>query len=235
MYNELKSEIESLKDEKKARILQWFFKTGKWQYWEWDIFYGIMVPDSRKIVRKYYKLLSFAEIKMLMNSKIHEERLIWALILVERFEKWDENIKKEIFNFYMENLYWINNWDLVDLSAPKIVWLYLKDKSIKKREILFKLILSPILWERRVGVLATFAFIRNMEFGPTLQMCELLMNDKHDLMHKATWWMLREIWKKDEQTLKKFLDENFHKMPRTMLRYAIERLDPESKSKYMKK
>lgn len=230
--NNLKKEIENLKNPEKAQILQWFFKTGKWQYWEWDIFYGIIVPEQRKLAKKYYKNLDFEDLGKLIDSPIHEERLISLLILIEQFEKWNNLTKKEIFNFYLTNSQKINNWDLVDLSAPKIIWSYLLGKK-EERKILYKLSDSSNLWEKRISIISTFAFIKNKEFDDAIKICKILINDSHDLIHKATWWMLREIWKREEKILLSFLEENIKSMPRTMLRYAIEKLEEEKRLYYL--
>lgn len=227
----LKKELKSLANPEQAKILQGFFKTGKGQYGEGDIFLGIKVPVQRMVVKKY-KDLSLADTEKLVSSKVHEERLIAILILVHKYEEGGENIKKEIFDFYLQNTKNINNWDLVDLSAPKIVGNYLLNKS---RKILYKLVKSKSLWERRIAIVSTFAFIRNNEFEDTLKISELLLSDNHDLIHKAVGWMLREVGKRDEELLKKFLDKNYKKIPRTTLRYAIERFEESERKKYLLK
>ena len=233
MLSNLLKEIEENKDEEKAKLLQGFFKTGKGQYGEWDVFYGLMMPKQRKLVKKYYNKLNFLDIETMLQSPVHEIRNIWLLILVEKFKdkKISEKEKKDIFSFYMSHTKAINNWDLVDLTAPYIVWLSLLDGD---RSVLFDLVRSDSLWERRIAVLATFAFIRNRDFDDILKLASMLLDDKHDLMHKAVWWMLREVGKKDEKTLTVFLDKYTTRMPRTMLRYSIERLDKTKKEYYMK-
>jgi len=234
MLNNLLNEIEVLKNPEKAKILQNFFKTGKWQYGEWDIFYWLMVPISRKLVDKYYKELDFEDVKVLLKSRIHEERLIWTLCLVKKFEKWNTEEKNKVYTFYLNNRYWINNWDLVDLSAPNIVWTYLRDFChILDKKILDELCNSSNLWDRRIGILSTFAFIRKNKFEDTIRICETLLHDKHDLINKATWWMLREVWKRDEKVLVDFLNKNIKKMNRTTLRYAIEKFNPEIRRYYL--
>jgi 3-methyladenine DNA glycosylase AlkD len=195
-------------------------------------FLGIVVPEQRKIAKKY-KDLSLPEIQKLLSSKIHEHRMTGLFILVDKYKRADLNGKQEIFDFYLANarLRNINNWDLVDLSAPNILGDYLLDKD---RKILYKLSVSKSLWERRIAILSTFAFIRTGEFGDTIKISEILLKDKHDLIHKAVGWMLREVGKRDQKVLERFLENNCQKMPRTMLRYAIEKLEDRKRKKYMK-
>ena len=222
----LGKEIKSVSNPDKAKFLQRFFKTGKGEYAEGDFFLGIVVPVQRQIAKKY-KPLSFPELKKLITSKYHEERLIALLILVERFKKAKEDEKEKIVKFYLDNRKGINNWDLVDLSAPKILGEYLIDKD---RNILFIFAKSNDLWEKRIAVLSTFTFIKNNDFNDALKIFEILLNDKHDLIHKAVGWMLREIGKIDLKTEENFLRKHYKAMPRTMLRYAIEKF-PERKRK----
>jgi 3-methyladenine DNA glycosylase AlkD len=222
----LRKEIKSVSNPDKAKFLQRFFKTGKGEYAEGDVFLGIVVPVQRQIAKKY-KPLSFPELKKLITSKYHEERLIALLILVERFKKAKEDEKEKIVKFYLNNRKGINNWDLVDLSAPKILGEYLIDKD---RNILFIFAKSNDLWEKRIAVLSTFTFIKNNDFNDALKIFEILLNDKHDLIHKAVGWMLREIGKIDLKTEENFLRKHYKAMPRTMLRYAIEKF-PERKRK----
>jgi len=227
----LKKKLNKLANPKQAKILQGFFKTGKGEYGEGDVFLGIKVPIQRKLALEF-KDLKLSDIQKLLNSKIHEERLIALFILIGQYIKSDATGKKLIFNFYLKNTKNINNWDLVDLSAPNIVGNYLLNKP---RKILYKLVKSKNLWERRTAVLATFSFIRNNDFKDVLKISKILLSDKHDLIHKAVGWMLRETGKRDEKILEKFLNENYIKMPRTMLRYAIEKLNNEKRGFYLKK
>ena len=231
MIGSLRKDIRSLANPEKARVLQGFFRTGKGQYGEGDVFLGVTVPQSRAISKKY-ALLSFANIKALLKSKIHEERLVALLILVHRYQKGDEDEKKGIVDFYLGNTKCVNNWDLVDLSADKLLghWLFGKDTSL-----LCRLAESPHLWERRIAIVSTFHFIRNNRFNDTLKISGMLLGDKHDLIHKAVGWMLREVGKRDQPVLEGFLKRHHKKMPRTMLRYAIERLDEGRKKFYMGK
>lgn len=223
----LRIDLKKYQSKEKAHILARFFKTGKGEYGEGDKFIGVVVPDSRKVAKKYLDIsLSFVD--KLIRSEIHEERLVAVLILVAKFQKANEKEKKEICKFYLAHTKNINNWDLVDLSAPKIVGEFLLKKD---RAILLKLAKSKNLWERRIAMLSTFQFIYNREYEWTFKIIKILMNDKHDLIHKACGWMLREVGKRvSEEKLEKFLKENVKIMPRTMLRYAIERL-PEKKRK----
>jgi 3-methyladenine DNA glycosylase AlkD len=222
----LREEIKLASNPEKAKFLQRFFKTGKGEYAEGDVFLGIVVPVQRQIAKKYTELL-FEDLEKLITSKYHEERLIALLILVERFKKAKEDEKEKIVKFYLDNRKGINNWDLVDLSAPKILGEYLFDKD---RKILFRFAKSNDLWEKRIAVLSTFTFIKNNDFNDTLKIFEILLNDKHDLIHKAVGWMLREIGKIDLKTEENFLRKHYKAMPRTMLRYAIEKF-PEKKRK----
>jgi len=229
---DLKNELRNLADFEKANILQRFFKTGKGDYGEGDIFLGIIVPNTRKVAKKFIDL-PLSEIKIILYSKVHEERLCALLLLVEKFSKADEKEKKEVFNFYIKNSKQANNWDLVDLSAPRIVGRYLLDK--KDRKILYKFAKSKNLWKKRISILSTYTFIKKGQYKDTFKIAEILMNDKHDLIHKAVGWMLREVGKmslKDEEI---FLKKYYKKMPRTMLRYAIEKFPEDKRVKYLEK
>ena len=226
---ELRKRIKSLASSDIAKTTQWFFKTGKGEYGEGDVFAGLKVPTQRKIAREF-KDLSLADLKELLRSKIHEERLISLLILVNNYERGDEKEKKSIYTFYIKNRMGINNWDLVDLSAPKIVGKYLFDKD---KSILFKFASSKNLWERRIAILSTYEFIRNHQYDTTLKIAKILFEDEHDLIHKAVGWMLREIGKKDLKVEEIFLKKHYKKMPRTMLRYAIEKFPEIKRKKYL--
>jgi len=227
--NELRKNIRTLASPEISRTMQWFFKTDKGEYGEGDVFVGLKVPIQRKLARGF-KDLALADLKILLKSPVHEERLISLFILVDKYEKGDDREKEAIFTFYLKNRKGINNWDLVDLSAPKIIGKHLlkKDKSL-----LFKFVLSKNLWERRIAVLSTYEFIRNNNFAVTLQISEILLHDKHDLIHKAVGWMLREVGKKDLQVEENFLKINYKIMPRTMLRYAIEKFPETKRKKYL--
>jgi len=230
--NELKKELDKLADKKQATLLQRFFKTGKGEYGEGDIFLGIKVPIQRSVAKKY-KNISLEECEEMLGSKIHEHRLVALLIMMQKYELADEDEKKKIFETYLKNTEHINNWDLVDLSAPNIVGHYLLDKD---RAILYKLARSSSLWEKRISILATFEFIGDKETKDALAIAEILLHDKHDLIHKAVGWMLRELGKRvSQEEEEKFLRKHYKQMPRTMLRYAIERFDEKKKERYMKK
>lgn len=231
MLDQIRNELENLGDPERAKKLSGFFKTGKGQYGEGDVFLGIPVPIQRKVSKKYQSL-TLVDLQKLLVSKIHENRLTALLILVLKYGKGDQRTKKNIFNFYLKNSFYVNNWDLVDLTAPKIVGNYLLDKN---RSILYKLVKSSSLWERRIAVLSTFAFIRNNDFLDALEISKLLLCDKHDLIHKAVGWMLREIGKRNQEVLEEFLEEYSMQMPRTMLRYSIEKFNSEKRKYYLKR
>ncbi len=224
-----KKELRSLADPRRAKTLRRFFKTGPGEYGESDKFLGITVPQSRAIAKKYAKL-NFSEIKRLLRSPIHEERLIALFILIRNFEKGDKKIQNEIYKFYLRSTKYVNNWDLVDLSAIKIVGHYLLDRP---KEILYKLARSKNLWERRIAIISTFEFIKNHKFRDTLEISRILFEDKHDLIHKAIGWMLREVGKKTFDTEYKFLKKYHRKMPRTSLRYAIERFPKRLRERFL--
>lgn len=207
-----------------------FFKTGKGEYGEGDVFAGLTVPESRTIAKNYYDL-DRTSLEKLLTSKIHEERLIALIILIKQFEKSTASQQKNIFNFYLAHAAWINNWDLVDMSAPNIVGAYLLNKP---KRLLLKLVKSKLLWERRIAIVATFTFIRANDYAMTLLLAEKLLLDTHDLIHKSVGWMLREVGKRSPKTLTQFLNKHAARMPRTMLRYALERLAPEQKMYFMK-
>lgn len=223
-----------------AKLLAGFFKTAPGQYGEGDIFWGVMVPQVRAIV-KIHRGLPLLEIEKLVTHSVHEVRLAGWFFLVEAYKtsQKEKNLsaQKSIFDFYLSHTQYANNWDLVDLSAPHVVGNYLLTLSLSQaRVILKKLVSSKVLWERRIAVLATFAFIRAGEFSLTLDLCQRLLADRHDLMHKACGWMLREMGKHGGLVeLRGFLERFSTQLPRTMLRYAIERLNPDERKKWMKK
>lgn len=229
----IQSQLESLSNPEKKAYFPTFFKTGKGQYGERDLFIGIIVPDIRKVA-KANKDITPEEIELLLNNSFHECRMCALMILVEQFKKRKkENERKSIFDFYLSHTSHINNWDLVDLSAKDIVGEYLADKQ--DRTVLYELAESSLLWDQRIAVIATFAFIKRHDFTDIIKLSEKLLYHKHDLMHKAIGWMLRETGKKNKSVLIGFLDKHHQSMPRTMLRYSIEKLSAEEKSYYMRK
>ena len=231
MMQELLSEFQLLANPEKAKILSGFFKTGKGQYGEGDVFLGIVVPLQRKLAKRY-STISLADIQTLLYSKIHEHRLTALFILILQYGKLKSQTERKLFvDFYLANAKSVNNWDLVDQSAPNILGTYLLNET--DRSCLYSLVKSKNLWERRIAVLATFAFIRNGDFADTIKLSELLLKDSHDLMHKAVGWMLRETGKRDLPVLKEFLNLHAGIMPRTMLRYAIEKLPEVERKWYM--
>ncbi|MBI4078819.1 MAG: DNA alkylation repair protein [Candidatus Levybacteria bacterium] len=215
----LQQTIRKLKNPKKIIVFQRFFKTGRGEYGFGDVFLGLTVPQSRIIALKFKKL-SLQDVRRLLHSKYHEERLVALFILVERFAKADKNVAKTIFDLYLTNTKFINNWDLIDLSAPKIVGPFLLNRS---KAILYKLAASKSIWERRIAIMGTFHFIKNKDFTDALKIATILVNDKHDLIQKAVGWMLREIGNRDQKIEEEFLKKHYKQMPRTMLRYAIEK------------
>lgn len=230
---QLRTECAKLKNPAKAEVLRKFFKTGKGQYGENDVFLGITVPEQRRLVAKHWQALSLDDLKKLLQSKIHEHRLIALLVLVKKYQQGSRTEKAEIYRFYLSQTERINNWDLVDLSAPNIVGEELLGHD---RKILYRLAKSSNLWERRIAILATFAFIKQGDSRDTLALTKFFLTDQHDLIHKACGWMLREVGKRcGEKTLLDFLDTHSKNMPRTMLRYAIERLPESLKKRYLKK
>jgi len=227
---ELKNELNNLSNKEHAHTLQRFFKTGPGEYGEGDQFIGIKVPVLRSVAKKHYSL-TYNELEVLIRSPIHEERLTALFILVHKFKKADESEKENIFNFYMQHKKYINNWDLVDLSADKIAGAYLFNKDVS---VLFELADSENLWDKRIALLSSFNFIKNGVFDISLQLAEKLLHDKHDLIHKGVGWMLREIGNRDINTLEGFLFKHYKTMPRTMLRYAIEKFPEAKRQQYLK-
>ena len=208
------------------------FKTGPGEYGEGDEFLGLVTEETRSVAKKY-STISLDYLSELLSSKIHEERTVAVMILCQRFKKGDLKEKEKIYNFYFENIAGINNWDLVDSSAPETVGGYLS-LSNGSRKILYKLAKSDNLWKRRIGIMACFYFIREKDFTDSLKIAEILINDKEDLIQKAVGWMLREIGNRDIKTEEKFLQKYCQKMSRTMLRYAIEKFPEDKRQKYLK-
>ncbi len=231
MLTQLKKDLRKLANPEKAKFVARYFKTGKGEYGEGDVFLGITVPEQRKIAKKYPSL-SLKDLQKLLDSKIHEERLVSLMILRIKYQKAKEEQKKEIYEFYLRNTKNINNWDLIDDSSGRIVGDYLKDKD---KSILYKLAKSKSIWEKRIAMLATYPYIKNKEFRDALVIADILLQDKHDLIQKAVGWMLREIGKRDQKVEEVFLKKYYKIMPRTMLRYAIEKFPLEKRKFYLKK
>ena len=222
----LKKDLRDAADLKKAKDKERYFKTGKGEYAEGDVFIGISTPDQRKIVSNY-KFLNLSQIRDLLSDKIHEFRFCALLLLIEKYQE-DE---KKIVDFYLNNLDRVNNWDLVDLSAPKITGDYFLNRE---KDRLKELIFSNNLWKRRVAIVSTLGFIRKGHLDTTFDYSKLLLEDSHDLIHKAVGWMLRETGKRDKERLKEFLRKNSSHMPRVTLRYSIERFDQEERDKFLR-
>ena len=225
------SELQALSNAEKRKIFPRFFKAGKGEYGEGDRFLGVTVPNIRAI-SKQYKNISLNEIRELIQSEWHEVRLCALLIMVEKNKKKDETLRQQLFDLYLSQTDRINNWDLVDLSCRFIVGEYLLDKS---RDILYQLAQSPLLWDNRIAIVSTYAFIRKGQLEDTYALSDLMMHHPHDLMHKAIGWMLREAGKRDSERLYDYVMSHRADMPRTMLRYAIEKFSPEERSILMKR
>lgn len=214
----------------KAKGLQWFFKTGPGEYAEGDKFIGVMVPESRAIARRYREL-PLREIKQLLRSPWHEERLVALFILVDQFQRGSATEQQAIYELYLRSTRCVNNWDLVDSSAAYIVGPWLEQRS---RAALYRLAQSTSLWERRIAIVATHHFIRRRDHRDTLRIATLLLGDRHDLIHKACGWILRELGKRDAAVLERFLRRHASRMPRTMLSYAIEKLSAPRRRLYLR-
>lgn len=227
MIQNFRSDLKKLGNSEKAKHSMRFFKTGKGEYGEGDKFIGITVPEMRNVVKKYWKELTLDETIELLHSDIHEERLCAVIILTAKFNKGDAVEKEKIYKLYLANAKQVNNWDIVDSSAHLIVGPFLEDKD---RSILKKLAVSKLIWERRIAMIATFHYIRKSDFKDALQIAKLLLQDKEDLIHKAVGWMLREMGKHGgEKEVRSFLKNNYKELPRTTLRYAIERFSDKDK------
>lgn len=221
--------LKELADPERAKISQRFFKTGDGEYGAGDLFLGIRVPALRAQV-KQFETTDLAEAEKLLRSPFHEVRLFAVFLLVRKFTRGSDEEKKAIYTLYLNNTELINNWDLVDSSAYQIVGYYLENRD---RNVLYKLARSNLLWERRIAIIATYRFIKNGQFDDTLALSELLLDDAEDLMHKAVGWMLREVGNRDPKIEKDFLKKHYKNMPRTMLRYAIEKFPKEERKQYL--
>ena len=227
--NAVRCKLRKLANKEKAKVLRGFFKNGPGQYGEGDVFLGITVPVLRKRATGD-RGAQLADAGLLFRSKIHEERLFALLLFLHAYLSGDDPVKKKIYHLYLKNTRSINNWDLVDLSAPNIVGDYLANKS---RRPLYVLAKSHDLWKKRIAILSTFHFIRQNDFSDTFKISRMFIRDNHDLIHKAVGWMLREVGKRDMRSEERFLKQHYRKMPRTMLRYAIERFSEAKRKKYL--
>lgn len=226
----LRRELKKYASPQKARVLRGFFKTGPGQYGEGDRFIGVQVPSARRVAKKFQDA-NLNDVLRLLRSPIHEERLTALLILVMRFQKGSVEARGRIYKIYLQHTRYINNWDLVDLSAEKIIGPFLAGKD---KKVLYQLARSPSLWERRIAILSTFHFIKHKKFDETLKIAKMLLRDREDLIHKAVGWMLREVGKRDQACEKRFLKKHYQDMPRTMLRYAIEKFSKPTRQTYLK-
>jgi len=229
--SKLKKELNELKNPEKIKIFKKFFKTGKDEYGEGDEFLGLSMPQQRIITKKYDNL-SLNDLQKLLDSKIHEYRMSSLIILCNKYKKSSDKEKKEIYEFYIKNFNNINNWDLVDVTSPNIVGEYLLNKD---RKILYDFAKSNHLWKKRIAIISTYAFIKNNDFIDSLKISRILLHDKHDLIHKAVGWMLREIGKRNQDVEEAYLKKYYKVMPRTMLRYAIEKFSDKKRKFYMQK
>lgn len=231
MLKEAQKALRKHADKKTAEILQRFFKTGPGEYGEGDIFIGVKIPLIRKLT-KQYRDLELTQTVQLLKSPVHEERMLALLILVSKYSQGTDENRKQIYDLYLSHTLHINSWDLVDLTAAHIVGSFLNDKDTRP---LYKLSRSKNLWERRISIISTHYFIKNDKFGDTLKISEILLTDRQDLIHKAVGWMLREVGKRNLSVLEKeFLNRNYNRMPRTMLRYAIEKFPEAKRQAYLK-
>ncbi|NLC50935.1 MAG: DNA alkylation repair protein [Firmicutes bacterium] len=228
----IKIELNKQADPKKAEFLPKFFKAQPGGYGEGDQFIGVKVPVQRKVAKRFYKTISLSELRILLRDPVHEYRLTALIILVNKFEKSKtEQERKAIVEFYLDNISFVNNWDLVDSSADKILGAYLFDRE---KDILYEFAESESLWKQRVAIIATFYFIRREKYEDSLRIAKILLDHEHDLIHKAVGWMLREVGKRDFEREFNFLKENYQSMPRVMLRYAIEKFKPDLRKKFLK-
>jgi len=230
MIEAVRAALRKCSDKSHAEVLQRYFKTGPGEYGEGDQFIGVRVPAMRSVARRY-RDLSLTDTLTLLQSAIHEERFLALVILKQKYRKGSLGEQSEIYEKYLDNTQYINNWDLVDTSAEHIVGAYLSNRS---RRPLYDLARSNCLWERRIAIMATFHFIRNDEFDETLKLAGMLVSDTEDLIHKAVCWMLREIGKRDRSAEESFLNKYYQRMPRTMLRYAIEKFPEDVRQQYLK-
>ena len=223
-------ELKSFANDERKKTNEWFFKTGKGEYSEHDRFIGVRVPETRQIAKRHFKNIPFTQLDRLINHPVHEVRHCGLIILVNKYKSGN---KEQAFDYYLQNIHAANNWDLVDTTIPHTIGDYIFNHQ-DKLKILFDYAKSENLWKRRIAIVATFAFIKNNQFDPTLKISKTLLKDSHDLIHKAIGWMLREVYKKNTEVCKAFLRENYAQLPRTTLRYAIERIQEDERQIYLK-
>lgn len=228
--NRIIDELKTFASQERKKTNMWFFKTGKGEYSEFDQFIGVRVPDTRKVAKKYFQTTNLDVISQLLKHEIHEVRHLGLIMLVHKYQTEDKDL---IFDFYLDNLNAANNWDLIDTTIPPIIGDYIFNHP-NKLSILLDHAKSTDLWKKRIAIVATFAFIKNNQFKPTFEIAKLLLKDSHDLIHKATGWMLREVYKKDNQACEAFLKQNYAQLSRTTLRYAIERMPEDQRQCYLK-
>lgn len=232
MYKKIIDELESFSEPSRVEGVKKYLKAVPGGYGFGDEFIGIRVPNLRKVSKIYYKIISLKNLSKLFSSQIHEHRLTGVFMLVSKFEKEKSDSKrKELVDFYLDHIQFMNNWDLIDSSAHKILGVYLFDKDPK---ILYDFAYSDNLWLQRISIISTFYFIRNLKFEDTFEIATILLHHEHDLIHKAVGWMLREVGNRDYDKAYKFLEINYSEMPRTMLRYAIEKYPEEIRQDFLK-
>jgi 3-methyladenine DNA glycosylase AlkD len=227
---EVITQLKSFATYERKKKNEYYFKTGAGQYSEFDTFIGVRVPKIRQIAKRHSQSIAYSEIDKLLASSIHESRYCALTILVNKYQAGEKEV---VFNYYLSRIDAVNNWDLVDYSTPQVVGDYIFHHQ-EKIDLLFDFAISDNLWKRRIAIIATFAFIKQGKFGPTLKISKALLNDQEDLIHKAVGWMLREVYKKDNATCTAFLKENYAQLPRTTLRYAIERMQENERLRYLK-
>ena len=227
----IRAELSKQKNPEQSKLLRRFFKTGKGEYAEGDVFWGIMVPQTRVVVNKFYKDIKVKDVAALLNDQVHEVRFAALAILVKKYQRASEEDKKKISQFYLRNIRFVNNWDLVDISAPRLAGPYFFPN---KTDELIKMARSKSVWIRRISVLSSAYFIDNGSYELTKKLCIMLMRDPHDLIHKACGWMLREVGKRNKEVLRKYLKKYSSKMPRVMLRYSIEKLHKSEQKLFLK-